>query len=303
MKIKKMVGSHGGWGEPAGDRARGRLVTVGILSLLLTTVLWASSFPFIKIVVTGIGGARYVWLRSLIAMLGLSPYVAYKALRGGLGVAVAKGGLVTGIAYALGLWLQGWGTGLTTASNSAFITGLNVVFIHVYEALFTRRYSWRLGASLAFSIAGLYLLTRPTGGLGLGDMLVLVGAVAWAAQVILVDKYSRGDPLVFVFFEMAPALGFILLDSNPGNELDKTLLVLPAIIYLGLVCSDIAFAAQVYGQRFVRPAIAGLVFLLEPVLAAVFSNIVLSETLTPQQIMGAVLILLALFNSMREVSR
>ncbi|RLG84141.1 MAG: EamA/RhaT family transporter, partial [Thermoprotei archaeon] len=94
----------------------------GIAALLGTTILWASSFPVIKIAVGSSTGLGYTWMRSAIAALALLPLAARRIGRAGR--ATALGGVVTGIAYALGLWLQGWGTGLTTASNSAFITGL-----------------------------------------------------------------------------------------------------------------------------------------------------------------------------------
>lgn len=269
-----------------------RRLVKGVLVLLATTLLWASSFPFIKIVVTRIGGHHYVWLRGLIALLSLTPYTLLHRNRVNKNLLV--GGLAAGIAYTLGLWLQGWGTGLTTASNSAFITGLNVVFVHAYVALVEKRYTKSLATSLALATTGLYLLTGPSGGPGPGDLLVLLGAVAWAAQVILVDRVSGHDPLLVVFFELLPSLLFAppaLLAEGPPSLEPETALVLA---YLGLVCSTGAFTLQVYGQRYAPPEYASLVFILEPVFAAIFSNIVLGETLTPLQVLGATLILAAL---------
>ena len=274
----------------------------GLLSLLATTALWASSFPFIKIVVSSIGGYRYVWLRGLIALAVLSPYIALRLKHHSLPRSVVRAGLSVGVAYTAGLWLQGWGTGLTTASKSAFITGLNVVFVHIYVALFLHRYTGRLAVSLSLSLAGLYLLTEPETGVNLGDILVLLGAIAWAAQVILVDKASRYDPLLVVFFQLLPSLVFTGFEAFEQSPLTMPVESLLAIVYLGTACTIAAFALQVYGQKFVEPEIASLVFLLEPVLATIFSHIVLGETMSPREALGASMIASALLVSSTSIA-
>ncbi|MCC6021734.1 MAG: DMT family transporter, partial [Desulfurococcaceae archaeon] len=145
----------------------------GLVALILTSVLWGTSFPVIKTVMYYVNEYTYTWVRSLIAILGLTPYLLYTYYRGRFSVSTARGGLLAGIAYALGLWLQGWGTKYTTASNSAFITGLSVIYVHIYSATVMRRYSIKLFLALILSISGLYLLTTPTTGFNLGDLLVL----------------------------------------------------------------------------------------------------------------------------------
>jgi len=274
-------------------------VVRGLLALLGTTILWSSSFPVIKIVVSSIPSLSYAWARSFIASMALLPYVIYAYRAKLVHNDVVLGGLVTGVAYALGLWLQGWGTAYTTASNSAFITGLNAVFVHAYVAIVSRSYSVSLGAELLIAMLGLYLLTLPRGGFGFGDALVLLSAVAWAAQVVLVSKYGGRNPLLFTFFEVIPALSFSLHDVVCGlPPLDVTSML--GLVYLGLACSVAAFALQAYGQKYVRPEIAALVFLLEPALAPVFAWIVLGESMMHLQIVGGALIVLSIALASRE---
>jgi len=266
----------------------------GVLALTLTSVLWGSSFPVIKTVIANVNEYSYTWVRSLIAVTGLAPYLIYAYRREGISVSTVRGGLLAGLAYALGLWLQGWGTRYTTASNSAFITGLSVIYVHIYVGITARRYSLKLGLALTLSIAGLYMLTVPSTGFGVGDFLVLLGSFMWASQIILVSRYSHGNPLIFTFFEMIPALMFILPDIiDYGIEfIDFKYLLL--ITYLALVCSDSAFALQVLGQRYVSSAVAAIVFLLEPVSASLLSYILIGELMNSLQIIGASLILIAM---------
>ncbi len=278
------------------DRDPGGRLALYLAALVLTAVLWGSSFPAIKVVVNTVGGYNYVWTRSLVAVASLAPYIAYRASRGGLDKLAIRGGLIAGVAYALGLWFQGVGTGITTASNSAFITGLNVVIVHAYTALMLRRYSWHLALSVVLSTTGLYLLTRPSGGPNIGDVLVLIGAFFWAVQVIIVSKYSSSDPLQFTFFEMAPSLLFVIpAYVLEGFKVLRDPLALILLVYLGLVCSVAAFALQVYGQRGVSPATAAIVFLLEPPTAAILAYILLDESFTTVQALGSVFILVSMY--------
>jgi drug/metabolite transporter (DMT)-like permease len=269
----------------------------GLVALILTSVLWGTSFPVIKTVMYYVNEYTYTWVRSLIAILGLTPYLLYTYYRGRFSVSTAKGGLLAGIAYALGLWLQGWGTKYTTASNSAFITGLNVIYVHIYSATVMRRYSIKLFLALILSISGLYLLTTPTTGFNLGDLLVLAGSFMWALQIVLVDRYSGGDPLIFTLFEMVPALTFLIPDVVFYSTISVSINVLLMITYLAFVCSNAAFALQVFGQRYVSPAVTAIVFLLEPVVAATLSYVLLSEVITSIKALGASLILTAMFLS------
>ncbi len=262
------------------------------LALLTVVILWGSSFPVIKIVVTGIGGYRYTWVRGLIAFAFLTPFALKRVKWSGSGKYTFYGGLITGAIYMAGLWLQGVGTSLTTASNSAFITGLNVVFVHLYVALIHRRYSGSLGAELILALIGLYLLTSPRGGFNLGDLLVLLGAIMWAGQVILVSKYD-GDPIVFTWAEMLPSITLVTLDMISSESITLTPTELLGLTYLGIVCSGVAFTLQVYGQKTIKPEIAALTYLLEPVFASIFSWIILGEVMNTIQLAGATLILIA----------
>ena len=262
---------------------------VGVFALLLAALLWGSSFPAIKIVISFIDEATYTWVRSAIALTGMTPYIVYHHWKWGFRRKEVINGLITGIVYSMGLWLQAWGTKFTTASNSAFITGLNVVFVHVYDAVIGKGYQVTALASLFTSITGLYFLTGPRGGMGVGEVLVLLSAFFWAAQVILVSNFSESNPFIFTFYEMVPALAFILL--SPGispSSMENLAKVFPLLTYLGLVCSVMAFVFQVYGQRWLRPYEAALIFLLEPVFATFFSAGFLGEKLAIMEVFGAV---------------
>ncbi len=266
----------------------------GLAALVTTSIIWGSSFPVIKLVVGDVSSYTYVWVRSSIALAGLTPYITYLILKGKLTRRAVLGGLAAGVMYSLGLWFQGWGTSLTTASNSAFITGLNVVFVHLIEGVILRSYSKWLGLSLAVSLTGLYLLTRPEAGLNVGDLLVLISALFWATQVIIISKFSGENPLAVTYFEVLPATLFVLADLADGGITYPSTTALLGLTYLGLISTNAAFTLQVFGQRFLRPSVAATVYLLEPVAAAFFAYLIISEILTPLSYLGGALIVVAM---------
>jgi len=264
---------------------------IGVLTLLFITILWGSSFPVIKIVVSHINSFCYIFYRNLIAILALSPYVIYKIIRRSLDKYIAKNGLITGLAYISALWLQGWGTEYTSATCSAFITGLNVVFVHIYVILFERRFSNILLIELVLAVAGLYLITKPSDGILLGNLIVLVSSVFWAVQVILISKYAPNDPILFTYFELLPSLLYLIPTVLTGQVIIASREVVLCLTYLALICTVIAFTLQAYGQRYVSPETAAIIYLFEPVAAAVFSYILLEEKLDITQLAGSVMII------------
>ncbi len=264
----------------------------GVAALVLTTLLWGSSFPAIKLVVLDVGSLGYTWMRGIASLAILAPYLAYRAARGSIDTHSLRGGLAAGVAYTLGLWLQGWGTGLTTASNSAFITALHMVWVHAYFAL-ASGYSMRLAAPLALALLGTALLTRPDTSVNPGDLLVLASSFMWAAQVLIVDRYSRGDPLTFTAAQLAVSTVFLLPDALHGGVEPPSPRTLALIVYLAAGPGVAAFALQVWGQRYVNPAAATIIYQLEPVFAAVFARLTLGERMGLSQVLGAALILAA----------
>ncbi|MCD6301556.1 MAG: DMT family transporter [Staphylothermus sp.] len=279
-----------------------------LLALLGTAVFWGSSFPAIKYLMNVISEYSYTWVRGLFSIIFLTPYIIWFATRKDIGSRCIKGGLLAGIFYSLGLWLQAWGTRYTTASNSAFITGLNVLFVHIFTAILYKRYSKELLVSLVTSVLGLYLLTMPTGLIHsplsrLGDFLVLLGAVMWALQVLTVDKYAECDPFIFIYFMFLPTLIYATPDilNNNVHCIFMNWEAVILLIYLALVCNIGAFSLQVYGQKRIKPEVTAIIFLLEPVFASIFAYFTLGETMTPQQILGAGLILLSMYTASKHM--
>lgn len=267
----------------------------GFFYLILTTVLWGTSFSFIKLSVEEVSGFTYTFYRGLISLLFLTPLILRKLRRRGIDFRSFIKGFYTGIAYTLGLMLQGLGTEYVSPSTSAFITGLNTLHVHLYYGIIARKYGLTHGISLVLALSGLYILTTPQNSGGWGEFLVFMGSIAWAAQIILVSRYSGASMIEYLYGMFTPTLltgPYVLVFENGGG------LSLSAIIYLAYLAAACSLGAtyfQVKGQKYVSASSAAIIFLLEPVFALIFSILMGLEVLMTYKLMGGGLIVLATY--------
>jgi drug/metabolite transporter (DMT)-like permease len=178
---------------------------------------------------------------------------------------------------------------------SAFITGLATIHVHLYSALIKKKYFWLDLAALVSAIIGLYVLTSPSGGMGLGGVLVFAGSIMWALQIVLISRYGYSSIVEFLFDTFIAGV----LYGPPAllAGLNLTLEAWIYISYLAIACSIGTALFQVLGQRYISESTAAIVFLLEPVFATIFSILMGIEYITVYKVVGGGLILLSLYIS------
>jgi len=266
--------------------------------LLFITAIWGSSFTLMKNVLHHIPSYAYLSLRFIIAAIVLMIIFHRKFKL--LNRRVIVYGCVIGLMLFGGMALQVTGLYYTTASNSAFITGLNVVMVPVVSALFLMKKPDIMsvtGVILAFG--GLFFLS---GGLNfhfnLGDFLTLLCAVCFTFQIIFIDKFtSDQDPALLSVLQIGFAAilytGVWAADFKTVS-FDKTLII--TLLITGVLGTALAFAGQTIVQRFTSPTHTALIFTAEPVFGAIFAVLIKdtqgkTETLTLTTIAGCLLIL------------
>lgn len=271
----------------------GILKVLGLTSLISTTLLWGTSFVFIKLSMGEVDPFTYTFVRTAIATVALVPALAYRFLRGVFNTASFKRGFIVGLAYISGLCLQAAGTAYIDPSTSAFITGLSTIHVHLYVALVAKSYLALDVLSLFLAILGLYTLTKPAGGFGYGELLVFTATFAWAAQIVLVARYRNSS--ILEFLAGCFAAGLLLAPFSIAVSPVLTREAVLYLTYLALICSIGATFFQVLGQRYVSPETAALIFLLEPVFALLFSVLMGLEELALYKVIGGGMILLSTY--------
>ena len=264
------------------------------LLLLLVTFFWGITFTVVKEAVEQVGVFFFLSQRFILAFLILLPICVIR--RRPFALKSLKHGIILGTFLFGGYAFQTMALLYTTASNTAFLTGLNVVLVPLVGGiLFGQLITQNMKLGVFFAVAGLYLLC--TGGswsLNYGDFLAIVCAVCVALHVIFTGRYARASD---IWWLTTIQLGVVALFSTLMAWYDgyKILVWHPEILWALVICvffaTIFAFLVQTSMQRFTSPTHTALIFCMEPVFAALYAYFMIDERLGFWGLIGAILIL------------
>jgi drug/metabolite transporter (DMT)-like permease len=271
------------------------------LLLVLITLIWGANFAVIKISLADISPLFFNAVRMSLAAVVLA-VVFYRELPR-LTAGALRSGLLVGSFLFLGNELQTVGLKYTTASKSAFLTGVSVVLVPIFLALFWRRGINRWSAAgVAAAFVGLYLLTVPAsngGGLNLasmnhGDVLTLGAAVVFAFHIIFIGHVTQRHRWQQITVIQVAVIALFMILTVPVAE--KVTVVWSARVFWGIGITGFlslafAFSVQAWAQQFTPPTHTALIFSLEPVFAWITSFLFLGERLGLRSGVGALFIL------------
>lgn len=271
--------------------------------LILITFVWGVTFVVIKNAIQDMAPLLFNAVRMALAAVALILIYIRHVPR------ITRAAFLSAMPCGVFLWagyeFQTSGLKLTTPSKSGFVTGLSVVLVPVFLAIFWRKrlkaWTW-IGVLAAF--VGLYLLTVPASGatvlnlqgVNFGDVLTLGCAITFAFQIIFVGIATRRHPFEQIAMLQAVICGVLMLLTLPlpiAGALYATwsARVIWAILITGLLCTAAAFTVQAWAQQFTSPTYTALIFALEPVFAWLTSLTFLGEHLGFRAGLGAALIL------------
>ncbi len=267
-----------------------------IIGLFILTAIWGTTFTFSKIALQHLDPATLLMLRYGLATSIIFIYYLLFHPKENLKTALLRGGAM-GLLNFVALRAQTIGLLYTTATNSAFITAFSVLLVPIVEILvFKKRLKTSLLIVMGLGFTGLYLLIFPQGWKftpNIGDLITLVSAMAYAFQISLLPRFSRGYSTVEI------TLGFLIFSTWPnlwGFSIPSYQNLLPSLIpilYLAILATVVTILLQVHCQKVVSPITAGFIYLLEPVFGFSFAALVLKEGLTLIPAIGALIIILS----------
>jgi drug/metabolite transporter (DMT)-like permease len=264
------------------------------LSLLLLTFIWGSTFPLVKTALDFSSPLVFLLLRfglaTLVFWLIFHRYISFEEK------GVLQAGIIIGIFLFFGFGFQTLGLKYTAASKSAFITGLFVVMIPPLSFVILKEKIRLLSViGVILAVSGLFLLTRPKGAeFNMGDLFTFFCAISFSFQVIFVQIYTkRFDFYTLTFIQILIttllSLPFLLLFETVKLTYDSSLVL--AILICAIFATAIGLYIQNRMQKETTAVKAALIYAMEPVFAAVFSYLLLSEAIGWLGILGGGLIL------------
>lgn len=265
---------------------------VGVLSLVLVTLIWGSTFVVVKealgtIPVPLLLAVRFTLAASTLAWAKWDKRAVVPAL-------------VLGLLSFAGFATQTAGLSVTSASNAAFITGLSVILTPIVARVWLKRaLSGRIYLAAVVALAGLALMTLREGveSINGGDILVLSTALCYALYIVYLGEVAgkvRGTSLAMMQHLPMAGLAWLWAAPQVGKLATVPIETYLAIAYLAVVATALVAILQTYAQRVVPAHLTALIFVLEPVFAAGFAAVLLGERLGTLGWIGAALILVAM---------
>lgn len=265
------------------------------LAVALVAFLWGATFIIVKTSLNDASTFVFLSLRFSIATVLLWFVLRNRLSR--KGPADWRGGLLCGFLLFLGYALQTAGLRMTTASNSAFITGLFVVLVPLLSSLVNRskpRPVEITGAVAALIGTGLMASVDMRMRLNWGDVLTAACALAFAVHILCVAHYAK--TMDYERLSLYQVGGVALFSLLGAALVEPARVVWTGRLWFGLLATAVfatalSFLLYTWAQKHTTAARTALIFALEPVFAGLTAWVVAGEVWTARTLAGAALIL------------
>jgi drug/metabolite transporter (DMT)-like permease len=261
-------------------------------ALMLTTLIWGSTFFMAKDILSVWPPMAYMFVRFTAAAILIA--AMFPRLLARAGREEWRAGATLGVLMSFGFGLQAVGQVYTTASKSAFVTGLTTPLVPFVAYLILRA---RPGVEnligVVFASLGGLLILAPQGADGavnFGDSLTLAATALFATHITLLSVYARRyDVRQLTVLQIAStACLFTLVWAGlqawklSAGELPQAFAreaaplvwsgrVVWQLVYLATVATIGAFLCWTWGQARTSATHAAIIFSLEPVFATLFA--------------------------------
>ena len=281
---------------------------IAIFLLLITTILWGTTFIITRTLIQDIPIFLYMGLRNLIGLIGFAPLlITFKKIN----KQILSFGIFAGVIYFLAMFFQTWGLQTTTAGKAGFVTGLSTIMVPFMAYLIYKKdLDKKIWIAVSFSVVGMaLLLLEGESGIIIGDWLVLICAFSFAYFIVINDKYVRlVDVYLYSMVQMATVTGlsylfsFLLGETYDLFSIEPNLTFWLIMIYLGIAVTTATFLFQNWSQQHVEPSITAIIFTLEPVFAMLFGILLGNETMSLLGWFGCGIIFIAIIFTVLKVN-
>ena len=265
-------------------------------ALLAVSASWGGAFVLMKPAierqaVNSFLATRFVM--AVLAMVLLRPSVLKKLNR----ELILKGSLA-GLFLGSGYIFQTLGLARTGAAITGFVTGLYVVLTPLIAAVFLKE---RIKAFTWFCVllatVGLALLSLRGWSVGIGETLVFVSAIAFAAHIVTLSKWSLGfDAYALTVVQLTIcAILTGAISMGQGYETPPDAGVWGVVIFTAVVCTAVAFIVQTWSQAHMASTKVAVILTMEVVFAALFAVAFGGESLSLQVSIGGILVVIAMY--------
>lgn len=285
--------------------------------LLLTAAIWGVAFVAQSVGMDYVGPFTFNTVRSLIGGIVLIPcIVLLKRINAGskdtAGAAehasgnpagqrkvLLTGGVACGVLLCIASNLQQFGIVYTSVGKSGFITAMYIVLVPVIGIFLKKKAGVKIWCSVAIAVCGLYLLCMTDNGFSIqkGDLLLLLGAVAFSFHILTIDYFSPkvdGVKMSCIQFFTCGILSMVCMFLFEQPQIGAILQAWMPIVYAGVLSCGVAYTLQIVGQKGMNPTVASLILSTESVISVIAGWLILHQKLSGRELLGCVLMFAAI---------
>lgn len=277
-----------------------------IFALLLTAIVWAGSFIFVKLSLNEIGPFNLAFYRFLIA----SPVLFLILKSSGKMEKISTSDIPFILLLALsGVTLlyvvQFLALVYTTATNSSILINTSAIFVALLSFIVGERMDKRRFSGVVIAFAGV-MLTASKGQLDFlksetlkGDLLMILDGLLWAIYTLagkkLLEKYSSETLTAYAFIAGTALLLPFAVIEGLANPVNFSPTVWISILFLALLCSVFGYVAWYSALKVMEATKVAVFVYLIPFFTAIMAYFILGEEFGFSTITGGVLIILGVY--------
>lgn len=291
---------------------------------MLTSFIWGSAFVAQSSGMDYVGPYTYNMARNVLAFFFLIPVIYVIGKKKGVtddagsgtgideeasveanwksillpGRTTLVGGIYCGLVMAVASSLQQIGITMTTAGKAGFITALYIILVPLMGVFIGKKIPRIIWFCVVLAMAGFYLLCVKEGfSISKGDILVLFCSVGFSVHIMTIDHFTSkgvdGVKMACIQFAAAAIVMTPVMFALENPSVSGLLSAWMTIAYAGILSSGVGFTLQIVAQKNTDPTTATLIMSLESVFAAVSGCLFLNEVLLPKEILGCILVFVA----------
>ena len=273
----------------------------GIILLLITAIIWGSSFVAQEIGMKSIDAFTFTGIRTTLGAIALLPIVLIINKGMDLRKSTLKMGLILGIVFSIAQNFQQFAFYYSTSGKIAFITAFYMFFVPLFSVFLGKKIKLLTWLAILMGLFGLFLLCINPSDLtkiNLGDVLALICAVFYAVQIMLIDKFTEKDisgvQLSFMQFTVAAVISIIAMFIFEHPVIADIKTAAPSLLYSGIMSCGVAYTFQIIGQKHANPVVASLLMCMESVFAVIAAALVLHQGMSLREGAGCVIMFAAI---------
>lgn len=273
---------------------------LGRTCLILTTLIWGSSFVILKSALDSITPLWVLAIRfsgaAILMLIACLPRLKKLDKR------YVTGGCLMGLCLAAAYIVQTYGLVYTTPGKNAFLTTTYCILVpFLYWAISGKRPDkYNIIAALVCLVGVGFVCLGNDLSINVGDMLTILCGLFYGLHIIVTSRTAENrDPVLITMLQFATAavvcfIGAVLFEPAPHDIGSGTWL---SIAYMTFICTGLCYILQTVGQKYTPPSQTAVILTLESVFGSAISVILGVESLTFNIALGFFLIFIAIITS------